>query len=123
MGGEGEYLLLGLKWLSRDSVQAPYMKSTHMYGIVLSFLLAVFLSQPLYSNKKKWRQVVLHFDPSFCVPTFTTKNVNVRVKGRHGFRLIWFGGCSFLVRQYVRTSLEKSRKFINTKIKIGKYTG
>ena len=75
------------------------MKSTHMYGIVLSFLLAVFLSQPLYSNKKMATSR-LHFDPSFCVPTFTTKE-------RHGFRLIWFGGCSFLVRQYVRASLEK----------------
>ena len=28
------------------------MKSTHIYEIVLSFLLAVFLSRPLYSNKK-----------------------------------------------------------------------
>ena len=50
----------------------------------LSFLLAVFLSQPRNSSKKKRRgeQVVLHFDPSFCVPTLTTKNVDVRVSGK-----------------------------------------
>ena len=41
---------------------------------------------------KKGKQFVLHFDPSFCVPTLTTKNVNVRVLERHGFWLIWFEG-------------------------------
>ena len=46
----------------------------------LSFLLAVFPSQPRDSSKKKkGKQVVLHFDWSFCVPTLTTKNGNVRV--------------------------------------------
>ena len=52
----------------------------------LSFLLAVFLSQPRNSSKKKGgEQVVLHLDPSFCVPTLTTKNVDVRVSGKARF--------------------------------------
>ena len=52
----------------------------------LSFLLAVFLRQPRNSSKKKrGEQVVLHFDPSFCVPTLTTKNVDVRVSGKARF--------------------------------------
>ena len=34
--------------------------------IVLSFLFAVFLSQPRDSSKKE-KQVVLQFDLSFCV--------------------------------------------------------
>ena len=33
-------------------------------------------------KKKREKQVVLHFDPSFCVPTLTTKYVNVRVLGK-----------------------------------------
>ena len=34
----------------------------------LSFLLEVFPSQPRDSRKKKGKEVVLHFDPSLCVP-------------------------------------------------------
>ena len=49
--------------------------------MVLSFLFAVFLSQPCDSSKKG-KQVDLHFDLSFCVlATLTSKNVNVKVKG------------------------------------------
>ena len=48
--------------------------------MVLSFLFAVFLSQPRDSSEKG-KQVDLHFDLSFCVPTLTTKNVKVKVKG------------------------------------------
>ena len=31
------------------------------------------------------QQVVLHFDPSFCVPTLTTKKVDVGVSGKARF--------------------------------------
>ena len=47
---------------------------------MLSFLFAVFLSQPRDASKKG-KQVDLHFDLSFCVPTLITKNVNVKGKG------------------------------------------
>ena len=39
----------------------------------------------LQQKKKRGEQVVLHFDPSFCVPTLTTKNVDVRVSGKARF--------------------------------------
>ena len=61
----------------------PVFKTPGRYinkKIVLSFLFAVFLSQ-LRDSSKKGKQVDLHFDLSFCVPTSTTKNVNVKVKG------------------------------------------
>ena len=38
-----------------------------------------------FQQKKREKQVVLHFDPSFCVPTLTTKYVNVRVLGKAQF--------------------------------------
>ena len=115
--GWGGLVVAPWTWLSRDSVQAPYMKSTHMYGIVLSFLLAVFLSQPLYSNKKMAKSR-LHFDPLFCVPTLYYKERKCNgSKTRHGFRLIWYGGCSFLVWQYARASLEKVEKSLIPKSK------
>ena len=40
---------------------------------MLSFLFAVFLSQPRDASKKG-KQADLHFDLSFCVPTLITKN-------------------------------------------------
>ena len=59
-------------------------------------MLAVFLSQPRDSSKKKkGEQVVLHFDPSFCVPTLTTKNVHVRVVGKARFLAYMVLGYSF----------------------------
>ena len=62
-------------------------------------MLAVFLSQPRDSSKKKGKQVVLHFDLSFCVPTLTTRNVNVRVLGRARFLayMVWgIASCSVI---------------------------
>ena len=121
MGGEGEYLLLGLGCLETQ-YKLPHMKSTHMYGIVLSFLLAVFLSQPLYSNKKMatcrlalWSVVLrsyLYYKERKC-------------KGqRKGTVLDLYGLGSVASFSAIRTCVPgKSRKFINTKIKIGKYTG
>ena len=71
----------------------------------LSFLLAVFPNQPRDSSKKKKRgkQVVLHFDRSFCVPTLTTKNGNVRVLEKALFLAYMVWGYSFLFgNTYVR---------------------
>ena len=69
---------------------------------MLSFLFAVFLSQPRDSSKKG-KQVDLHFDLSFCVPTLTTRNVNVRVLGRARFLVYMVWGYSFLFgNTYVR---------------------
>ena len=54
-------------------------------------------------QKKKGKQVVFHFDPSFCVPTLTTKNVLVRVLEKALFLAYIVWGYSFLFgNTYVR---------------------
>ena len=54
-------------------------------------------------KKKKGKQVVLHFDRSFCVPTLTTKNGNVRVLEKALFLAYMVWGYSFLFgNTYVR---------------------
>ena len=64
-------------------------------------MLAVFLSQPRDSEKRETSR--LHFDPSFCVPTLTTKNVNVRVLEKARFLAYMVWGYSFLFdNTYVR---------------------
>ena len=85
-------------------------------------MLAVFLSQPRDSSKKG-KQIVLHFDLSFCVPTLTTKNVNVRVLGKARFLAYMVWGYNFLFdNTYVRPRASKIH--INyAKVKIRKYTG
>ena len=88
---------------------------------MLSFLFAVFLSQPRDSSKKG-KQVVLHFDLSFSVATLTTKNVDVRVKEKARFKVYMAWGYSFLFgNMHVRRW--KNRKFIKAKTKIGKCRG
>ena len=59
----------------------------------------------LLSCQKLTNQIfpVLHFDPSFCVPTLTTKNVNVRVLGKARSLPYMVWGYSFLFGStYVR---------------------
>ena len=82
--------------------------------------LAVFLSQPRDSSKKKGKQVVLHFDLQFCVPTLTTRNVNVRVLGRALFLAYMVWGYSFLfVNTYLRSrKWSKIQKYLSQNRKI-----
>ena len=83
-------------------------------------MLAVFLSQPRDSSKKKGKQVVLHFDLSFCVPTLTTRNVNVRVLGRARFLAYMVWGYSFLFgNTYLRPcKWSKIQKYLSQNRKI-----
>ena len=97
----------------------------YLYIIIYKNRVIVFVSSfpkptARLQQQKKGKQVVLHFDPSLCVPTLTTKNVNVRVLGKARFLayMVW-GIASCLV---VRTCVPANgRKFINTRVKIGKY--
>ena len=57
----------------------------------------------LQQKKKKGKQVILHFDRSFCVPTLTAKNVNVRGLEKALFLAYMVWGYSFLFgNTYVR---------------------
>ena len=88
-------------------------------------MLAVFLSQPRDSSKKKGKQVVLHFDLSFCVPTLTTRNVNVWILGRARFLayMVWgyrflFGNTYLRPRKWskIQKYLSQNRKIYGMKI-------
>ena len=80
----------------------------YLYIIVCKNGVIVFVSSfptptTQLQQKKRGEQVVLHFDPSFCVPTLTTKNVDVRVSGKARFQAYMVWGYSFLFgNTYVR---------------------
>ena len=92
-------------------------------------MLAVFPSQPRDSSKKKkkkkGKQFVLHFDRSFCVPTLTTKNGNVRVLEKALFLayMVWeysflFGNTYVRPRKWskIRKDQSQNRKIYGIKI-------
>ena len=82
-------------------------------------MLAVFLSQ-LRDSSEIREPSRLALDPSLCVPTLTTKNVNFRVLERHGFWLIWFGGkasCSVIRTCKVKIGKIYGLKILNKKEK------
>ena len=71
-------------------------------------------------QQKKGKQVVLHFDLSFCVPTLTKRNVNVRVLGRARFLVYMVWGYSFLFgNTYLRPrKWSKIQKYLSQNRKI-----